>query len=155
MQGYADGEPAPAIDIGEPLQGGGALRATGDDLLRFFEVAIGGTDPNWDTVMTPRRDSPNGTNAQTGLLLNIEDLGTHKVYSKNGGAPSSQVTFRPPPVVVLLSNTKATEGLYRCRARSSTSSPPSPNSELEPRRSQPFSASSQRLQRRVPSSAAA
>jgi len=116
MQGYADGEPAPAVDIGEPLQGGGALRATGDDLLRFFEAAIDGTDPTWDTVMTPRRDSPNGMNARTGLFLNVEDLGTHNLYSKNGGAPgfSSQVTFTvdPPLVVVLLSNMKATERLY-------------------------------------------
>ncbi len=116
LQGYADGLPAPAIDIGDPLQGGGALRSTGDEVLRFFEGAMAGGDTAWVEVMTPRRDSPNGTNAQTGLLLNIEDPGGETVYSKNGGAPgfTSQVMFtlNPRAVVVLLSNVQSTQGLY-------------------------------------------
>ena len=116
LQGYAQGTPVPAIDIGEPLQGGGALKSTGNEVLQFFEGAITGDDPAWVNVMTPNRESPNGLNAYTGFLLNIEDPGGETIYSKNGIAPgfTSQVMFTmdPPAVVVLLSNMKHTAELY-------------------------------------------
>ena len=116
LQGHAMGAPAPAIDIGDPLEGGGALRSTGDEVLRFFEGAIGGDDTTWTMVMVPRRPSPNGANAFTGFLLNVEDPDGETTYSKNGGAPgfSSEVVFRTEPaaVVVLLSNANSTQGLY-------------------------------------------
>ncbi len=116
LQGHAQGSPAPAVDIGAPLQGGGSLQSTGDEVLRFFEGALDGTDPAWEMVMVPRRPSPLGTNAFTGLLLNIEDPRGDAWLSKSGGTPgfSSQVVMRtdPPAVVVLLSNTHGTEGLH-------------------------------------------
>lgn len=117
IQGYANGVPAPPIDIGGPLQAGGSLRSSGDETLRFFAGAMGGSDPAWAEVIHPRRPSPNGTNAFTGFLLNMETPpGESTIYSKNGGAPgfSTQVMFtvNPPAVVVLLSNANGTQGLY-------------------------------------------
>ena len=116
LQGHARGQVAPALDIGGPLQGGGALRSTGDEVLRFVEGAISGTDPAWAQVIAPRRESPNGMNASTGFLINVENTGETEIFSKNGGAPgfSSQIVFslNPPAAVVLLSNTSGTRGLY-------------------------------------------
>jgi CubicO group peptidase (beta-lactamase class C family) len=115
-QGYNSGSEAPSVDIGEPLHGGGMLRSTGNEVLRFFEGALSGTDPAWTLVTTPYRDSPNGVNAKTGFLLNIEDPEGNTYYSKNGGVPgfTSQVVFtlNPPALVVLMSNTANTQGLY-------------------------------------------
>ncbi len=115
VQGHAEGRPAPALEIAEPLQGGGALHSTVLDVLEFFEGAVFGDDPAWAMVMVPRRDSPNGVDASTGFMLNIEPSDTGTIYSKSGGAPgfSSQVVFtdEPPAVVVLLSNTNSTQGL--------------------------------------------
>ncbi len=114
--GYSNGAEAPPVDIGEPLHGSGMLRSTGDEVLRFFEGALLGTDPAWTLVITPYRDSPNGVNAKTGLLINIEDPEGKAYYSKNGDVPgfTSQVVFtlNPPAVAVLLSNTANTRGLY-------------------------------------------
>ncbi len=116
VQGYRAGMEAPAVDIGEPLHSSGMLRSTGDELLRFFEGALTMSDPAWIEVMTPYRDSPNGVNAKTGLLLNIEDPDGDAYYAKNGGTPGFTTwvvfTLDPPAVVVLLSNMNATEGLY-------------------------------------------
>ena len=113
VQGYANGQPAPALEIGEPLEGSGALLSTGDEVLRFFHGAISGTDPAWDEVMVPRRPSSHG---HTGFLLNVEDRDGQKIYSKQGGSPgfTSQVVFTtdPPAVVVLLSNARHTQGLH-------------------------------------------
>jgi len=104
-----------ALDIGQPLHGGGALHATAADVLTFFGGAVFEDDPAWELVMTPQRPSPNGVDASTGFLLNIEPGEERTIYSKNGGAPgfSSQVVFTedPPTVVIVLSNTKDTQGL--------------------------------------------
>ncbi len=116
VSGHAGGRVAPQLDIGAPLQGGGVLRSTAEDVLSFFAGALDGDDPTWATVMVPRRPSPNGPNAFTGLFLNVEDPDGAPVYSKSGGTPgfSSQVvvTLDPPAVVVLLSNANSTQGLY-------------------------------------------
>ncbi len=116
VQGYHAGVEAPVLDIGAALQGGGAIRATGDEVLRFFEGAISSTDPAWDLVMIPRRSSPNGVDAQTGFSLNVEYPEGVAVYAKMGGSPgfTSLVAFtlEPPTVVVLLSNLKQTQSLY-------------------------------------------
>lgn len=118
VQGYAMGMPTVALDIGGPLQGGGILKASADDVLAFFEGAIGGNDPAWAQVMTPQRRSPNGEDAMTGLLLNIEQAAEGPtVYSKGGGAPgfSSMVIFTvdPPVVVVILANANGLQGRLR------------------------------------------
>lgn len=116
LQGFRIGLPAPAIDIGAPLQGGGALRSSANEVLRFFEGALTPEDPAWAAVITPRRPSPNGQNAYTGFMLNIENPEGDTIYSKNGGAPgfTSQIMFSldPPAVVVILANTAKTQGLY-------------------------------------------
>lgn len=116
IQGYFRGEPAPELAIGPPLQGGGALHATADDLLTFLEAALEGGDPAWEAVMTPLNDMPEGDNAEIGLQLAIEHpAGGPTVYSKNGVSPgfTTQVVFTtdPPVAVVLLSNTNPTQGL--------------------------------------------
>ncbi len=108
---------APANDIGEPLQGAGALRATADDVLAFLAGALGQGNPEWvaagSEAMTPRVPLGEGIHPRTGLLLNIEDLDGRTVYSKNGRTAgfSAQIMFTrsPPAAVVLLSNTAGTE----------------------------------------------
>lgn len=116
IQGYSMGVPAPAIDIGPPLQGGGALHATAADLLTFVEAALAGDDPAWERVKTPITDLPVGENAEIGLQLAIEHPANGPTtYSKNGLSPgfTSQIVFTadPPVAVVLLSNTSNTQNL--------------------------------------------
>ena len=120
VQGHAMGMPTVASDIGAPLQGGGILKASADDVLAFIEGAIGGTDPAWNEVMTPLRASPNGENAMTGLMLNIEQpVEGPAVYSKDGGAPGFSIqirfTLEPPVAVVILSNVQWPVGTARAR----------------------------------------
>ncbi len=108
---------APANDIGEALQGAGALRATADDVLTFLQGALGQGNPDlvaaWAEAMIPRASrTGDGVNPRVGLLLNIEDLGGRTVYSKDGltAGFSVQIIFTtsPPAAVVLLSNTANT-----------------------------------------------
>ncbi|MBI5494862.1 MAG: beta-lactamase family protein [Deltaproteobacteria bacterium] len=119
LQGYRNGQPSPRLDIGEPLAGGGLLRSTALDMLTFLDAALG-VGPaqavtTWGTTLLPRRQSPHGTNGETGLLINIEDHAGGRLYSKNGGTPgfSSQITLMTNPriAVVLLANTNGTQGL--------------------------------------------
>jgi CubicO group peptidase (beta-lactamase class C family) len=108
---------APANSIGEGLQGAGALRSTGEDVLKFVEAALGQGDPGivaaWSTAMTPRVPYGSGTDARTGLAINIEDLNGHTVYSKSGATAgfSAEIVFTvsPPAAVVLLANTADTD----------------------------------------------
>jgi CubicO group peptidase (beta-lactamase class C family) len=119
VQGYQNGLPAPFNDIGEPLVGGGALRSTARDLLAFFEPATGlgpaAAIATWQIVLVPRRPSPLGVNADTGLLLNIEDHAGGRLYSKSGGTVgfTAQVAFmkQPRATVVVLTNCHDVQGL--------------------------------------------
>ena len=116
MSGYAGLAAAPPNDIGEPLRGAGALLSTGDDLLVFVEAALVGEDAAWELVVTPRRDSPFGDNAQTGFLLNIENPSGEGLHSKSGSTAgfSAQIMFTrsPPAAVVILANNGRLSGLY-------------------------------------------
>ena len=112
------GMPAPALDIGESLQGGGILKASADDVLAFVEGAISGTDPAWQQVVEARRPSPNGDNGMSGLMLNIErPVDRPALYSKGGGAPGFSTiimfTLDPPVAVVILSNVSGIQGRLR------------------------------------------
>jgi D-alanyl-D-alanine-carboxypeptidase/D-alanyl-D-alanine-endopeptidase len=114
-QGYAQGRPAPELDIGEPLAGGGALRSTGHDVLRLLESAMEGgrTTPAltaaWARVLEPRRPIPGGT-SRIGLQVSVDTVNGETVYSKSGGTPgfSTYLVFSPrrQTAVVLLSNGK-------------------------------------------------
>ncbi|MBI5549548.1 MAG: hypothetical protein HY901_37155, partial [Deltaproteobacteria bacterium] len=101
--------------IGEPLRGGGALRATAADVLSYLEAATG-TGPAtlsaaWQQALQPQRPSPNG---HAGLLLFVETWNGRTLYSKDGQTAgfSSQVLFttEPPAMVVLLANTNEIAG---------------------------------------------
>lgn len=114
-QGYAEGRPAPELDIGEPLSGGGALRSTGDDMLRLLESALEGgpTTPAlaaaWARVREPRRPIPGGT-SRIGLQLSLDSVNGDTLCAKSGETPgfSTYLVFSPArrTAVVLLSNGK-------------------------------------------------
>lgn len=116
VSGYDGLAPAPQNDIGEPLRGAGALLSTGDDLLAFVEAALAGDDAAWELVVTPRRDSPFGEDAQTGFLLNIENPSGEGLYAKSGSTTgfSAQLMFTrsPPAAVVILANNGRLSGLH-------------------------------------------
>lgn len=110
LQGYRDGKPAPKNAIGAPLQGGGALRSTGTELLAWVESALKPPDAElaeaWALTLTPQRASPMG---QSGLFLDLAESDGRTVYSKSGGTAgfSTYIAFTTSPqaAVVLLSNT--------------------------------------------------
>lgn len=117
VAGHSEGAPTPPNDIGEPLAGGGALRSTGDDMLRFAESALAGSGElatAWRLVLTPLRPSNSAARegegfVQTGLLIGVEDWKGTTLYTKSGGTAgfSSFVAFttQPPAAVVVLTNT--------------------------------------------------
>lgn len=116
IQGHTMGMPAPQMELGAPLQGGGALQATATDLLNFLEAGLDGNDPAWELAKTPRAELPVAPNAQIGFQIAIESPpGEPTTYSKSGSTPgfSAQFVFttEPPVAVVLLSNAANTQGL--------------------------------------------
>lgn len=111
-RGYRQAVIAPANQIGEPLAGAGALRSTGDDMLRFVEAALGIGDPEvvaaWATAIEPRRPSPLGMDGQLGLLVARETSEDRYLYFKDGQTSGFAAfllfSTSPPGAVVLLAN---------------------------------------------------
>jgi CubicO group peptidase (beta-lactamase class C family) len=109
-QGYANGSPAPPIQIGEPLAGAGALRSTALDVLRFLESSFDASTPAlaaaWQLALEPRR--PAGPNMMIGLQVAVETTNGKTVCSKGGNTPgfSSYVFITPSQraAVVVLAN---------------------------------------------------
>ncbi len=110
--GHRDAVAAAANVIGEPLAGGGALRSTGADMLRFVDAALGRGDPSvvaaWTLALVPQRPFPMGTDGQLGLLIARETNNGRFQYHKSGQTAgfSSFVIFTtsPPAAVVVLAN---------------------------------------------------
>lgn len=116
-QGYASGQPAPINDIGPALVGGGAIRSTAEDMLRFLGPALGAGAPQavatWKTVLEARRPMPAG---HIGLFVTRDETVTPVVFTKSGltAGFTSMVVFTtsPPAAVVVLANSAQTVGLY-------------------------------------------
>jgi CubicO group peptidase (beta-lactamase class C family) len=108
---------APENSIGEGLQGAGALRSTGEDVLKFVEGALGRGPADivaaWSQAVTQRAALGSREYGRTGLLIDIDDIKGRTVYSKSGATAgfSAQIVFTtlPPAAVVLLSNTAGTD----------------------------------------------
>jgi CubicO group peptidase (beta-lactamase class C family) len=113
--GFRDGADAPPIELGEVLSGGGALRSTAADMLRFVEPALGdgpeAVVAAWRQTMEPRNPSPVGDNGQIGLLVNREDKNGREVFSKGGQTPgfSSELVWSTSPAIAVVILTNAGE----------------------------------------------
>lgn len=83
--GHRQGRTVPPNRI-DTLEGGGALRSTGDDMVRFLRSALGldaALQPVFEEVERPRRSAPRGP---IGLgLQHSDDATLGLVYEKAGG----------------------------------------------------------------------
>jgi CubicO group peptidase (beta-lactamase class C family) len=111
-RGYRNAIAVPANEIGEPLAGGGALRSTGNDMLRFVEAALGIGDAPvvsaWTLALSPHRPSPQGVDGQMGLLIARQTVDGRFEFGKAGQTAGFTaflaLTPAPPAAVVVLAN---------------------------------------------------